>query len=221
MFKKIFQFICYHSGKTIFRIFLYPMYRIRSYGKKNIPQNGPLLILCNHQSFLDPIICQLPCRRPFCCVARDSLYNNKIFGFFLNNIHTIPIRPEKGDIASMRRIIEKLKDGWAVCLFPEATRTEDGKIIDVKPGFSLLCRKTGAKVMPMVVDGAFEAWPRHRKLPSLTGKIGVSYGEPILPEEIKGLTDKEFAQIITGRLRKLQTECRKKMNREPFDYSNG
>ena len=218
--KRVFDFICYRGGRLFFKLWLCPMYRIRAFGKENVPKDGPMLLLCNHQSYFDPILCQIPLTRSVYGVARDSLYYNKVLAFFLHHVNTIPIRRGRADIASMRRIMSKLKDGWGVFLFPEATRTYDGKIIDVKPGFSLLSRKTGAKVIPVVIDGAYECWPRDKKLPSLTGRIAVIYGDPIEPEDIKGLSDKEFARIITGRLRALQSKCRKKMNREPFDYSN-
>ena len=198
---------------------MYTLYRVRSYGRENFPKKGPVLLLCNHQSFLDPIFCQLPIVRTIHCVARDTLYENKFMGSLLNKIYAIPIKRGQADLASMRRIMTVLKAGGAVCLFPEGTRTSDGRIIGIKAGFSLLSRKTGAKVVPVIVDGAFESWPRQKKLPSLFGKIGVIYGEPILPEDIKGLTDDEFAQIIRGRLIQLQNECRKKQKKEPYDYS--
>jgi 1-acyl-sn-glycerol-3-phosphate acyltransferase len=210
----------YRGGKFCFKVVLYLLYRVRPYNKDNFPKKGPVLLLCNHQSFLDPIFCQLPIIRTIHCVARDTLFENKITGPLLKKIYAIPIKRGRADLASMRRIMSVLKDGGAVCLFPEGTRTSDGRILDIKAGFSLLSRKTGAKVVPVIVDGAFECWPRHKKLPRLFGKIGISYGEPILPEDIKGLTDDEFAKIIKGRLIKLQGECRKKLKKEPYDYSN-
>lgn len=211
----------YRGGKLCFKIVLYPLYRVRAYGRENFPKKGPVLLLCNHQSFFDPILCQLPIVRTIHCVARDTLYENWFLGPMLKRIHAIPIRRGQADLASMRRIMRVLKDGGVVCLFPEGTRTSDGRILNIKAGFSLLSRKTGAKVVPVIVDGGFECWPRHKKIPSLIGKIAVSYGEPILPEDIKGLTDDEFAQIIRGRLIKLQNECRKKLKREPYDYFDG
>lgn len=210
----------YRCGKFGFKIILYPLYRIRSYGTENFPRKGPVLLLCNHQSFLDPILCQLPIVRTIHCVAKDTLYDNKFMNWMLRKIYAIPIKRGQADLASMRRIMSVLKDGGAVCLFPEGTRTPDGRIIGIKAGFSLLSRKTNAKVVPAIVDGGFECWPRHKKLPRPLGKIGIIYGAPILPEEIKGLTDDEFAQIIRGRLIQLQNECRKKLKREPYDYSN-
>jgi 1-acyl-sn-glycerol-3-phosphate acyltransferase len=101
---------------------------------------------------------------------------------------------------------------------PEGTRTVDGRIADIKPGFGLLSRRSGAKVVPVVIDGAFECWPRHKKFPSI-GKVTVSYGELITPELVRELGDKEFARVITGRLRQMQNELRIKSGKEPFDYS--
>ncbi len=215
---KIFVLILYQSARILFKGTLYPLYRIRSFGRKNVPKKGPVLLLCNHQSFLDPVICQLPLGRWTCGVARDSLYEGKVLGFLLRHLNTIPIRRGQADLASMRRIMSALKSGKCLFLFPEATRSHDGKIIDVKPGFSLLSRKTGAKVVPMVIDGTFDCWPRQKKFPSLKGRIGIIYGKPIDPEDIKGLPDKEFAEMIGGRLRDLQSEVRKNMGREPYDY---
>jgi len=88
----------------------------------------------------------------------------------------------------------------------------------LKPGVALLSRKSGATVVPSVIDGAFECWPRHKKFPSL-GKITVSYGEPITSERVKELGDQAFAVLLTERLRKMQTELRTKSARQPFDYS--
>ncbi len=211
--------VLYQGARIFFKGVMYPMYRIRSYGKENVPKKGPVLLLCNHQSFFDPIVCQLPLYRWVCGVARDSLYKG-VLGFLLPHLNTIPIRRGQADLASMRRIMDALKKGKCLFLFPEATRSYDGKIIDVKPGFSLLSRKTGAKVIPMVIDGTFECWPRQKKFPKLTGRIGIIYGEPIEPGDIKELTDKEFAQIIGGRLRELQSKCRKNMGKEPYDYND-
>lgn len=193
------------------------LYRVRSYDMKNVPKTGPTLILCNHQSFLDPMFSQSWVRRSFCFVARDSLFEGRL-GKFLNQLYTIPIRRGQADIAAMRSIIAYTKAGYAVCLYPEATRTHDGKIADIKAGFGLLVRRSKATVVPVVIDGAFECWPRTQKFPKL-GKIRVVYGEPISSEQIAGLDNETFAAMVTRRMRTMQDECRIKAGKEPFDYS--
>lgn len=209
----------YGLGKIICKAIFIPLFRIRTFGKENIPSAGPILLLSNHQSFLDPIFFQVPLKRSLYCVARESLYTgNKFFGLILSSVYTIPIRRGEADLSAMRKIISKLNQGWGVCLFPEGTRTNDGRIADIKPGFGLLSRRTGAKIIPVVIDGAFECWPRDKKYPSL-GQVIINYGEPISPEMLKELGDREFAKFLTEKMRKMQCECRIKMGREPFDYT--
>ncbi|MBN1818069.1 MAG: 1-acyl-sn-glycerol-3-phosphate acyltransferase [Sedimentisphaerales bacterium] len=194
------------------------MFRIRTYGRDNIPAKGPLLLLSNHQSYIDPLFCQVPIRRRLCYVARDSLFAVRFFGALVSTLRTIPIRRGQADIHAMKQIIARLKEGDAVCLYPEGTRTPDGRIETLKPGFSLLTRRTGATVVPVVIDGAFECWPRHRKLPR-PGKVAVSYGEPIRAEEIDRMGDRAFAEELTRILRQMQRRCRLDMERRPFEYS--
>jgi 1-acyl-sn-glycerol-3-phosphate acyltransferase len=194
------------------------LYRVHACGMKNVPKKGPVLVICNHQSFLDPIFSQSWVVRNFHFVARESLFEIKFFGALISSLYTIPIRRGHADVSAIKTIIEKLKQGLPICLYAESSRTHDGKIGEIKPGFSLLSRRSGAKVVPAVIDGAFEAWPRSRKFPKIT-KVAVAYGQPFSAEQIKELGDKEFARLLTGKLRQMQNELRSKLGKEPFDYS--
>lgn len=194
------------------------LYRVRAYGMKHVPRKGPVIILCSHQCYLDPIFVQSWVPRNFHFIARRTLWNSKLLGALLNTMYVVPIKQGQGDIAAMRTIIAKLKAGNAVCLFPEGERTFDGMISDVKPGFGLISRRSGAGIVPVVLEGAFECWPRMKKFPKLS-KVTVSFGEMITTEEIKRLGDREFAKFLTHRLRQMHNELRLKMGREPFDYS--
>jgi len=118
----------------------------------------------------------------------------------------------------MRQVIDKLKAGSGVCIFPEATRTSDGRIASFKPGFGLLCRRGGAAVVPVLIDGAFECWPRHKKIFSPGGRITVCYGKAISAEQVKVIGDRALAELLTDTLRRMQTESRLKHGREPLKY---
>ena len=73
--------------------------------------------------------------------------------------------------------------------------------------------------MPAVIDGAFECWPRDKKLPSIGAQIVVQYGEYITAERIKEMDDRELAEKLTDTLRRMQNDCRIKQGKEPYDYS--
>lgn len=192
-------------------------FRFRAYGMENVPEKGPFILASNHQSFLDPLFCGVPLRRPLYFVARDSLFSNKFFGGLIRSVNAIPVRRGQADIASIRRVIAKLNDGEGVCLFPEATRTSDGRIADFKPGFGLLCKKTNAIIVPVLIDGAFECWPRYKRIFS-PGAVSICYGQAINAEQLKDVGDKALADILTRKVRQMQEQCRFKQGKQPYNY---
>ena len=199
------------------RVFCILFFRVRTYGRDNIPRKGPFIIVSNHQSFLDPIFCGGLIRRQVFFIARDTLFKNWFFGPLITSTNAIPVKIGEPDISSMRKLIEKLKRGWGVCLFPEGTRTHDGKITPFKPGLGLLSRRGNAPIIPVVIDGAFECWPRHQKL-FRPGRIRVTYGKPISVEQVKEMGDKKLAELLTQTLRKMQNHSRLKQKKEPYKY---
>ena len=206
-------------ARWICKVFCMLFFRFRAYGKENVPDEGAFVLVSNHQSYLDPIFCGIPLKRHLHFLARDSLFTNRFFGWLISSVNTIPVRRGEADLSAMKKIISKLKEGNGVCLFPEATRTSDGKITPFKPGFGLLCRRGKAAVVPVVVDGAFECWPRHKKIFS-PGRIVVCYGKTITAEQVKKMNDRELAKNLTDTLRQMQNDCRLKHGKEPYDYDN-
>lgn len=194
------------------------LYRLKLYGKENVPKTGPVLVLCNHQSFFDPMFSQSWIWRPFSFVARDTLFRG-FFGWLIRSLYAIPIRQGQADVGAIKSVIHVLKQGRAVCLYAEGSRTFDGRIAPIKPGFGLISRRANAPIVPVVIDGAFECWPRTRKYPKLHGRVGVLYGKPIAAEHIKKVGDEAFAEELTQLLREMQAQLRKKMGKTPYDYS--
>jgi len=199
------------------RVFCMLFFRVRTYGRENIPGKGPFVMISNHQSYLDPMLCGGPIKRQVSFLARESLFTHWLLGRMISSVGTVPVKRGEADISAMRRIISKLKAGGGVCLFPEGTRSTDGKITAFKPGFGLLCRRGGAAVVPVVIDGAYECWPRHKKLFS-HGPIWVSYGKAIPAETAKNMGDEKLAEVLTATLRRMQNESRIKHGLKPYDY---
>jgi len=191
---------------------------MRVYGRENVPDKGAFVLVGNHQSFLDPVFCGIPLKRPLYFLARDSLFANRFFGRLISSVNTIPVRQGKADFSAMKVVIGKLKEGSGVCLFPEGTRTRDGKITPFKPGFGLLCRRGEAAVVPVLIDGAFECWPRHKKIFSPGGHITICYGKALTARQVKDMSDKELAEALTNTLCRMQTKSRIKHGKKPYSY---
>jgi 1-acyl-sn-glycerol-3-phosphate acyltransferase len=213
------RFLWYWLARFACRMFCAIVFHYRAYGRHNLPAQGPVILASNHQSFLDPVFCGVAANRHLTYVARDTLFRNWFFGPLIASVNAIPVSRDKADIAAMRAIIARLRAGEAVCLYPEGTRTPDGRLLPVKPGFGLLCRRAKATVVPVLIDGAFECWPRHSKL-FTPGSIVVRFGPLISPEQIESMTNEALADHLTRTLRQMQHETRRRQGKEPYDYED-
>jgi 1-acyl-sn-glycerol-3-phosphate acyltransferase len=219
MFQKRVKAGWYWVARFLCLVFSMVVFRLRVQNRENVPKTGAYILAGNHQSYMDPVFCGVGVRRRLCYVARDSLFESKLFGGLLRSLDVIPIGRDRADLTAMRTIINRLRQGEATCLYPEATRCADGKIVPFKAGFGLLCRRSGAAVIPVLVDGAFEAWPRHRKL-FRPGQVTIWYGQPLTPEQVSAMSNEELADHLTATLRQMQTECRLQQGKQPYDYTS-
>ena len=194
------------------------LFRWRCYGLENIPKEGAFLLVSNHQSFLDPIFVGSRPKRHVCYLARDTLFKNWFFGPLIRSVYAIPVKREHGDLGAMRKVIEVLKEGDGVCLFPEGTRTHDGRIVPFRAGLGLLCRRGNAAIVPVLIDGAFDCWPRTQKIFRLGTEITVHYGKAISAQEVKEMGDEKLAELLRDTLRQMQNESRVEKGKEPYDY---
>jgi 1-acyl-sn-glycerol-3-phosphate acyltransferase len=110
-------------------------------------------------------------------------------------------------MSGLKETLRRLKRGELVLIFPEGTRTTDGEVKPLKPGFSALARRAGVPLLPVAIDGAFQAWPRRRKLPR-SGHIQVQFGPPLLPQEIQHYDERELVAEIERRIRACHAQAR-------------
>jgi 1-acyl-sn-glycerol-3-phosphate acyltransferase len=174
---------------TLVEVFLYHLgrvlYRMRLYGRENVPETGPLIYVCNHQSHFDPpLVGVLVADRPCAFLARASLFKFRPFAWLIRALNAIPLHRAQGSGGALRAAVAELEAGRCVLLFPEGTRTPDGAIHRFKGGFTFLVKRTGATVVPIAVEGARDVWPRQRRFPRLRGRIALKAGRAIDAEEL-------------------------------------
>ena len=146
-------------GLTRFALPLW--FRLRARGIEKIPSHGPALLVINHQSFLDSMLVGTPLARPISFLARDSLFRVPVVGWILKNTYVMPVNRQAASSSSLRLATERLKQGFLVGIFPEGTRSSDGQIGPLKPGFIALIRRVDAPVIPVGIAGerrGFSAW---------------------------------------------------------------
>lgn len=186
------------------------MYQIRCSGHEHVPAEGGVLVCSNHQSFLDPVLLGLGFQRPCNYLARETLFRFGPFGRLIDFVDAIPLDREGGGLRGLKETLKRLKRGEMVLIFPEGTRSHDGGISPLKPGFLVLARRSGAALLPIALDGAFQAWPRRALLPR-PGAVRVCIGEPILPEAAKALSDDELLAELETRIRACHAEARRRL----------
>jgi 1-acyl-sn-glycerol-3-phosphate acyltransferase len=160
---------------------LWLLYRVRVSGRENIPRTGPVLIVANHQSFLDPPLIGgfITCRHTD-FIARAGLFRFGPFGRLISVLNSVPIAEQGGDTAAMKEALRRLEQGRAVLIFPEGSRSPDGAMRPFKRGAAVIVKRSGCPVLPVAIEGVHDAWPRHRSRPFLVGhRISVRYGEAI------------------------------------------
>lgn len=148
-------------------------------GTENFPTDGPFLIASNHASHLDPPAVGAHVPRQMRFFARKSLWNNRLLGWWLDQVETIPVERDSGDIGAIKRVLQALKENRAVVLFPEGTRSLDGQLKKPKPGVGLMACKTGVPVVPCRVYGSFDAFGKGSAFPRFGSPISVVFGPPI------------------------------------------
>ena len=139
---------------------------------------GGMLIACNHQSFYDPVLVGMALPRPISYLARQSLFDVPGFGRLIWAVGARPVRRGAVNAEALRTVMRLLRQGEALLMFPEGTRTHDGELGRFSPGAAAVAIRCGVPVLPVCIEGAFRSWPRTHALP-MPSPIAVAFGRPM------------------------------------------
>lgn len=173
------QLLWWDTCRFLATLLLQMAFGLRVTGRSRVPRTGPLLYLSNHQSYLDPMISAAAIRdRPCRPFARETLFRGPL-GLLIRSLGALPVRGGGGDKAIMRAALEELDAGRCVLVYPEGSRTFDGGLAPFKSGIALLLKRSSAMVVPLGIEGAYDAFPRTTGRPRFRRQIEVEVGEPI------------------------------------------
>jgi len=178
------------------------LFNLKLRGIDRFPKSGGALVCSNHQSYLDPLLLGGLCNRRMNYLARENLFNKGLFGWLIRFYDAIPVRRDGMSISGLKETLKRLKRGELVVIFPEGTRTEDGKIATLKSGFCMLARKANVPLVPVAINGAFDVWPKGQKMPGLA-RVVLEAGDPIPAETVAELDDEQLVALVDERIRKV------------------
>ena len=163
---------------------MWPYFRVKTTGRKNIPKDGPTILAPVHRSNLDGLFMAPLMRRRMRALAKESLFKSRPLAWVLASLGGFPVRRGAADRESIRIARNLLSEGNIVLVFPEGTRHEGSQIAELFDGTAYLAAKTGSIVVPVGISGTEEALPSGAKFPR-PKKVQVVVGEAIQPPGLK------------------------------------
>lgn len=181
-----------HSGGTFFyrlsflfsKVIFHLFYRIQVHGLENYPFDKPAIIAPNHLSFLDPPVVGLCCPRQVFFLAQDYLFRIPILGFCIRRLNALPVTGSAQDATVIKLIIRTLAQKKHVMIFPEGSRSYKDEISPLKKGIGLIATKVDCWIVPTLIKGSFEAWPRGSWLIRPFKRIHVCFGKPFYAADL-------------------------------------
>lgn len=174
----------YWFGRGLCRWFFRFMGGLESIGQENIPRTGGVILCPNHVSHLDPPAVGGGIRRQVHFMAKEELFKVPVLGYCIARFGSFPVRRGTADRRAIRRAIELLEEGKVVCLFPEGTRSLDGKLQDAESGIGLIALKSGVPVVPVAVFGTNKVLPSGASRPA-RHHCTIVYGAPIRFDDLQ------------------------------------
>lgn len=173
----------YFITRSVLRPLTWTYLGLRSRGSDRIPRRGGVLIVANHCSHLDPVVLGCSAGRPLSFLARATLFKPKPFAWLLRKLGTIPLAQGQGDRGAIDLAVNLLREGRALAIFPEGTRSHDGRLGEAKGGAGLLALRAGVPILPAHIAGTHRSMPRGVSFPR-PGRVRVHWGEPLTAEEL-------------------------------------
>ena len=154
-------------------------YNLKYEGKENVPKDGSNIFASNHRGYVDPVFISLACRVPNSFMAKEELFHGKkFFVWIIKKFGAFPVERGKGDMQAINTSFEKLNAGRNLVIFPEGTRSHDGKVGRGKTGVALIAAVAQCPVIPVGINYEGEKL-KFRK------KVVIRFGKPISPEQLK------------------------------------
>ncbi len=171
-------------------------YGVRFFGRHNMPDEGGVMVVSNHQSHFDPPLIAAALHRQLNFLARKTLFKFSPFAWLIDYLDAIPLDTNGIGFEGIKECLRRLRRGEMVLIFPEGARCFDGQIAEFMPGSLTLAQRAKAAILPVAIDGCYDAWPRTQRFPRLWGRIRVNVGKPILYTDIQNLSEQELREMV-------------------------
>jgi long-chain acyl-CoA synthetase len=222
-FAEVFFFLL---GKLIY-LFALDRFHLKMRGLENLPEKGPCLICPNHQSYVDPLVMAgaLPWRlfRNTFALGTSDIFGKGFLRRLARWLRVVVLDPDANLVPAMRAGAFGLSQGHILVLYPEGERTDDGTPRLFRKGAAILSIHAQAPIVPVAIEGFYEAWPRHKKFPRFTD-LQLVFGQPIQPPPLREASEAAYDRLtseLKSRVVAMWQELREKGNGPCGERSDG
>ena len=168
--------------RLVSALLVFPLFRLlfrgRTLGNERVPMQGPVVVVANHGSHLDPPLLGHALGRPVAFMAKAELFGIPLLGPLIRDCGAYPVKRGASDREAIRTATARLQDGWAIGVFLDGTRQKDGRVNHPMPGAALLSARSGAPLLPVAIINSHRALGTGKSWPRLV-PIQLRIGEPI------------------------------------------
>lgn len=184
----------YSTLKVLFTMLFSLLFRVKVVGKENVPMDGPVIMAANHLSNWDPPMAGTYMPRPVAYMAKEELFHPAIAGWIISQLYAFPVKRGAADRGAIKAALGILKKGLCLGVFPEGTRSRDGKLGKPQAGVSMLAAMSKAPVVPTAIVGTNKIFANGSLLP----QVKIAFGEPIYFEGKHN--DKEALEAFANKI---------------------
>ena len=201
--------LSYTTTRLTLGTFLRIMFRPRYLDRAKIPVDGPLIIAANHLSHIDPAFIMTAVKRPISYMSKKEHFDGAVRRLVFKQVGVIPVDRKVGGTEALDGAIQVLKDGGAIGIFPEGTRSRDGTLGPGKTGVARLAAATGAAVIPVAIRQTDDVWPVSKRVPRPWRKFYYKFGDPLYfgGSEINAESLRKFTDEVMDSIVVLSKEC--------------
>jgi 1-acyl-sn-glycerol-3-phosphate acyltransferase len=182
-------------GKIVFIPFFHIFHRLKVKGKENIPKTGGAIVCANHVSNFDPIVVAICIKRNVHFMAKAELFKNKFVSYILIKLNAFPIKRGSADITAIKNSFKLIKNGEILGIFPEGTRSKNGKLGPAEPGTATIAIKTKAPIIPIKITGSYKAFKSVKVVIGKPIELTDYYDRKLTSDEINKASQQIMAEI--------------------------